>query len=131
TSGTSGQPRVVSSRRKHPEHLEGSLLSRQQLLECQTNLGTARSEGRANLTVREVLLGEVIYLRRQFDVSNFASQSGRTEVRVDEPLHLGTVRGFARDVDEQGTLALVGPDTRNRDINGPYPTGISHWFLRC
>jgi len=34
-----------------------------------------RSEGRANLTVREVLLGEVIYLRRQFDVSNLASQS--------------------------------------------------------
>ena len=66
---------MVSSRRKHPEHLEGSLLSRQQLLECQTNLGTARSEGRANLTVREVLLGEVIYLRRQFDVSNLASQS--------------------------------------------------------
>ena len=32
-------------------------------------------EGRANLTVREVLLGEVIYLRRQFDVSNLASQS--------------------------------------------------------
>jgi hypothetical protein len=51
------------------------LLSRQQLLECQTDLGTARSEGRVNLTVRDVLLGEVIYLRRQFDVSNLASQS--------------------------------------------------------
>ena len=66
---------MASRRLKDPEHLEGSLLSRQQLLECQTDLGTARSEGRVNLTVRDVLLGEVIYLRRQFDVSNLASQS--------------------------------------------------------
>src|SRR5262245_3178790 len=59
---------------------DGSLLAREQLFQGESDLRAAGAERRPDLAIGEVLLGQVVDLRRQLDVADFAHQRLRAEI---------------------------------------------------
>src|ERR671912_2742052 len=84
--------RVAPDRaRDDPEPVEGSSLLGEERFERHAHLRAALAERSAGPPVGEVLAGQLVDLRREFDVSDLLDQVGAAEEHFHELLDLGAV----------------------------------------
>src|SRR5688572_19280123 len=89
--------------RAEPELVEGSFFAGEESFERHADLGTPLAERRSDLAVGEMLPGELVDLRREFDIADFLHEIRSAEEHFYELLNLGTVGCLPRHVDEERT----------------------------